>query len=399
MPANSANGAGTFGEPGLPPRASALRKGVVLVLALAAIVLIALTAQFNYLRLGIFPHDVRQATYPCCGGAAGKPADQLAQIPLAAGPLVAEATRLKQSDPARARKLMLAAVARDPLSPEARAWLAADAAMRGDFPDTIVQLDWLYTLDAGSRPRAAKALAGLARFPASQAAVSAFAKRQPIWLNAVAEELVRSDADPAILFRVLGGAGPRINGSDKGGYDASVIDQLIKRKQYDLAYLAWVTQLPEGALDKVGYVYDGQFAKLPGSPPFNWRLTDNGEATVDYTKGGGLQVSYFGDGASQFAAQTLLLPPGAYRIAAAANRSGKADGNLAFFTLACAATPDTPLVTLDIPVGNAPARIGGNVTIADGCDVQVLALAGRPSDYPSTMQIAVTSVAITGAQP
>ena len=298
-----------------------------------------------------------------------------------------------------ARRLAEEAVHRDPRLAAARLWLAQDAISQGRFEDAINHLDWLYAVAPDARATIATAIAQLAGVPRARAVVERHAALSPSWLEPVVENLIWLKADPGTIFRVSGGMDVR-PGLLVGGKSA-IIRDLLARKDYDRAYLAWVANLPPNLVGSVGYVYDGLFQHLPGLPPFNWNLVDSDVASVDFAGGGGANISYFGNGQAHFLDQTVMLPPGTFRVrmVAALSSEGQGEPNKATLTLACAAGSSAGLASVPVPAKAVPVPAEATFSVASDCPIQTVSLDGTPSEYPVTTQITVKSIMIvkTGA--
>lgn len=365
----------------------------VLGLSIAAGLLVVATARFDYVRLGHFPDTADSILFPCCQALGPQAGAALVQAPLAAYPFWDASQRARGGgDTARARRLAEEAVRRDPRLVAARLWLAQDAISLGRFDSALGHLDWLYANAPAARPMIGTAIAQLAMLPAARPTVERHAALSPDWLQSVVDTLIRLKADPGTIFRISGGGAMRsgLLRDDKVAF----IRDLIARKDYDQAYLAWVSNLPPNAVGAVGYVYDQTFRNLPGLPPFSWNLADSDAASVDYASGGGLSISYFGNTPAHFLDQTLMLPPGTFRLRIVSSVQSEGEPNKATLSLTCAAESNAVLATVPISSKGSPAAVAAIVHVMPNCPIQTLSLDGAPSEYPVTTQIDVKSVAI-----
>ncbi|MBX9729926.1 MAG: hypothetical protein K2X59_01240 [Sphingomonas sp.] len=350
---------------------------------------------FDLGRSGRFPHHADEVLGPVkqwlpgTGGAAG----QLASAPLAAFPLWEEGARLgRRGETDRARRLIAEAVRRDPQLVEARLWLASDALQHRLFARALHQLDWLYTLVRPARPQIAVVLAQLAQEPGAEPSMIAFADRQPIWRQSVVSELMRSNAAPALIFRLLGGADGRAGSTLVG--QSGLVATLVARGRYDQAYLAWVAALPASALPSIGYIYDDHFRQLPGALPFNWTLADSPDASVDFVKGGGLEISYFGEKPAHLLDQLLVLPPGRYRFIATAHSLGSSESSRIGWALVCGDDQTRLLGMADVPVAPKPVTRGFAFAVAADCPAQRLSLDGTPAEISGAAEMKIRTVRI-----
>lgn len=372
-----------------------VRWAVALVAGAALGALVMVAGMFDMRRLGSFPNDSAKVLLFCCGapGSAPVPAETvLAGAPLAGFPFAEKGQAAAEAgDQKRARPLMLEAVRRDPLLAGPHSWLASQAILSHDFEAAIRELSWLYALAPPRRPEIAKVIAGLAALPSASDAVERAIAKSPIWVEAVVGELITSRADPSVIFRMIGAASGTPAGQrvDTG----MLVQTLVQRREYELAYLAWINGLPHSAIGSVGFVYDREFRKLPGAKPFNWSVAQAGGATADFMPEGGLRVSYFANAPAQLAEQLLLLPPGRYRLETAAANTGGADGNQAQWTVTCVGAGQ-PLGVLRIPLARTPARARVAFEVPADCTAQALVLGGVPTEYSRGTEIELMSVSV-----
>lgn len=346
-----------------------------------------------YARNGHVPRLAQEMARLCCTPAttlAGlPPGEQLASAPLAAFPLVDAALRAAAAkDPARARASMTAAVRRDPRLAPARFWLAQDALANNRLQEAIEHLDWLYAIDQGSRAKFVEALAGIATLPGGVAAMRGYARRNPDWRKLVVERLVAIGASPAVTYAIVK---PDADPISSGG--GALINGLLARRDYERAYLAWLTQLPAGSVKDVGYIYDGNFRGLPGSPPFNWAITTWGDVSTDFTRNGA-HVSYFGEAPAQILQQVTVLAPGRYVLEVTAKSLSAADANPVNATMACLEQPAVPLATIRLPGSGATTRMSARFVVPAGCAAQSIAFVGTPAEFPKPAEFTILSVAI-----
>ncbi|MFA6125310.1 MAG: hypothetical protein WCS75_05740 [Sphingomonas sp.] len=378
------------------PRVSTVRRLTAIGLGLAVAAVVVESAAFDYGRAGHFPHYAGDVLGPLPKllHKAATPADQLASAPLAGFPLFEEGERqAKAGNAAGARALVREAVRRDPQLFEARLWLANDAVREGRYPEAVRQFDWLFAVGESARPAITPLMVALAKIPQAQPAFEAFAARKPIWLQGVADGMMQPGGDPAFVFRLLGGTSAREDASEVG--KSGLVASLVARQQYDAAYLAWVSSLPQSALGAVGYVYDSNFRQLPGALPFNWNLSSSDMASVDFLKEGGVQISYYGDGTVHLLEQTLTLPRGRFKFVARSTNASDRDANHVAWSISCIGGTAATLGRVDIPVAPASQAHGVMFTVPANCPAQKLSLDGTPSEYPASADVQIKAVSIT----
>ena len=144
--------------------------------------------------------------------------------------------------------------------------------------------------------------------------------------------------------------------------------------QFDAAAQAWRRLRPQAA---AAWVYDGDFETPAGETPFDWLLAHGAgwsAVITDSPAGGGqaLQVSYDGVSPPKPLRQTIILPPGRYRLSGRAYLESGTGPETLVWSLACSTTDDifaraptpaakspgwTPFsAELDLPPGRCPAE-------------------------------------------
>ena len=102
---------------------------------------------------------------------------------------------------------------------------------------------------------------------------------------------------------------------------ASLVNRLIADGAYQDARAQWRLFLPSPARNaSSALIFDPRFQGLPGAPPFNWRLVEEGgvAAEIGRTDDGasGLHLLYRADRGHHLADQLLVLSPGVYHLTA-----------------------------------------------------------------------------------
>jgi len=168
-----------------------------------------------------------------------------------------------------------------------------------------------------------------------------------------------------------------------------LLDRLMKEERFDAARRLWRASLGERAGLQAGFVYDGSFTGRGAGPhdyvpPFEWRLTpgQRSEAWLSPAPSGdgrALRIVSSGYSGERLASQTLLLPPGPYRlsVSALADMAGAADATE--WKLTCRPSGQV------LGAYSAPARLRTwtRSTLAfrvpAGCPAQQLELFSKPT--------------------
>lgn len=233
--------------------------------------------------------------------------------PAAADPLVyAAMIAVVRNDDAQARSLFTEALRRNPRSAEARSYFFDKALRQSRFAEAIQHGDRLTYLLPQVTPAVTAVFAAMAQDSRAVPALSAVLDKAPLWRGEFFNQLRKRGGDPSLVFRLLDGRKTSDDVVVENEQDALVM-KLAQAGDYDRAYLAWTNFLPASALASVDFVYDSEFNGSPGARPFNWQLLGGAEAAVAM-ENGALSVDYYGRVAMRLAQQTILLPPGSYRL-------------------------------------------------------------------------------------
>ena len=314
---------------------------------------------------------------------------------------IAAATRAADAV-ANARALNAIALQRDPRLRPAWAWQVTDRAKANDVGGTTRALIRLAVLSPDSAP-IWSAIAQISADPAARKEIKAEIARGAAWRDGYLTMLSASKVDRAIVFEMLESVGKRAPVTNvpppPGTPDdrRAFLAQMITRRDYERAYLAWVEWLPAASQKAVGHVFDGDFTGAAALPPFNWELADGVGGTTAIAAATGLSVDYSGSDGSVLAKQMVLLSPGRYRLVTQASFDPVSNENGAApltWTLVCV-SGNTALNELAVPLdGNAKRVAGAPFEVAAGCEAQTLSLKVNSADFAKHLSGAIRSVAI-----
>jgi hypothetical protein len=101
----------------------------------------------------------------------------------------------------------------------------------------------------------------------------------------------------------------------------SYVSALIARKNYELAYYAWLQFLPPEQLSSTGFLFNGSFELQPSGLPFDWVFNAGAGVTIDIADrrdrdGQRALLIEFGHGRVEFGGvlQLTMLAPGTYEF-------------------------------------------------------------------------------------
>ena len=169
-------------------------------------------------------------------------------------------------------------------------------------------------------------------------------------------------------------------------------------------YRRWLALLPGGPLKPAdALLRDGSFEGLDAPAPYNWRMMSGSGTYAEFSAnpaGAGhvLYASYEGDAQTQFARQSLRLPPGNYRLSGLVRAQDDVPPGRFQWSLTCT-TRDAPAgegthVPL-APVANRWAKFAATFKISSGCQEQEISLSGAPGEGLNPLSIWVDSLSIT----
>lgn len=328
----------------------------------------------------------------------------LIRAPILATPLVLKgADALNKGDVAEALRLADEAVRRDPRSRPGRT-LRMLACLQASRPAcAIADIDRLLALAPGQWPVLFDLLERIALDPVGRPALEAHLRRGPLWRGGFIQRLSSvSGVDSAIVFALTNAATAGAEASAARNTTAdqtALLASLLKRRDYERAYLAWIGFLPESALGDVAFIYDGRFRNRPGPLPFNWALADNDKGLAEFLPGGGVSVDFYASrGGTSLVRQTAILPPGYYRLSV--NAAGKIDPETATltWTIQCDGTP-RPFASLPMNgLGDKPETRTLDFTVQSGCGAQTFNLRGQAAVTTGETHIVLHGLTITAVK-
>jgi hypothetical protein len=327
-------------------------------------------------------------------------AGALIAAPLASEPFYAAAlVRIRQGDRAGAIPLLEQARRREPRWPAPRLLLAQQYLLAGKVAGAVDEVAGLTRLGTGIGDQLLQALVPLSKDPSTRPAVLAALRKDPVLRQSFITYVARQGGDAELLFKSLVSAPDAGSAADE---QAAVVAMLIGSGDFQRAYLAWINFLPETALSGIAFVYDGDFAGLPGPPPFNWRLYSEGSGNAEMIhksslpQGTALEANYFSEQPATLAEQVIVLEPGSYvfSYSVTGSRDGDAGGGLGW-SLRCLDKQGTELLRSGL-LPTQPTRVDVRFVVpASGCVAQKLSLVGTSGDVPATIRADYSGLTVT----
>lgn len=327
--------------------------------------------------------------------------DEAVRHPLSAAPLfLTGASRKLSGDKVGGARLVSLAVRRDPRFMPARYWQINDAIDRdraGEATDAVLRV---IVLDPDSLMRTVAMLVLLTRSPDSWPKIRAALPSGAAWREIYYNQLVEAKVEPSIVFnaidavRVSSGAPPGIR------EQSALLAAMVQKADFDRAYTAWLGWLPPEELGKVAYLYDGNFTGAPGATPFNWALSSGSDGAAVIDRERGLRFDYSPNGNMQLAAETVLMPPGNYKLTSFSMLDQEISNDIPFpvaWQVMCLPKRNV-IATLRLPNSSGRKGVAGTFAVPADCLAQTLSLEGLAMEYPVRAGGYVRSVAIEKAK-
>jgi hypothetical protein len=238
----------------------------------------------------------------------------------------------------------------------------------------------------------------LTNLPEGRAALEAKLATRPFWRTSFFQTAANS-AIPATVLELLTALPPNPDRAAAETEQRAVFVALVNAGNGARAYATWQQLLPASYRERAHGVYDGNFSRWPGAPPFNWMLTDDGAGTArmvsaaDLPQSSALNVRYFGSAAGVLAEQYVFAQPGTYRLQLSARRrTDNATGGRLSMQVRC--IRGDMLATLPLePLGASLRTLSMPVQVPAGCDLLRVRLVGTPGEVFSEVEAQITGVA------
>jgi len=263
-----------------------------------------------------------------------------------------------RGDVARALPLFRIAAERSPRDLPTRQKLAEYALKSGDVDQAVFQLDLIMRLNVTLWPDLLPRMVRLAEFPTTESAFVRALGQRPNWraqfLMTLAQKAQAADAVDR-LYR-------RLDSTSKEELTAW-IDRLMRDRNWEQAYIAWVSSLPESQHAALGNVFDGDFAFPPSDGGFGWQMPRAPGAdvqTVESTNAGAgkiLAIEFYSAGMTfRHVSQLMVLGPGRYVFRGKAQADRLDTGRGLQWVLTCAEGQQQILASSPLLVGTQPWR-------------------------------------------
>lgn len=297
--------------------------------------------------------------------------------PLAAEPLLVAATeRLTAGDMAGGRRLLEAALRRDPRSTAAHFMLADLAIRQQRLGDALVHVTVLQRRLKGGVDGFAGALAEFAKQPGALAQLAPVLGSQPSLRRAMLSRLASDPGGEAALRALV----RRGDAAEQWFVDAV-------RMRAASGDVAGVRALMTAAGQPLGGQRLAAWTGGAATTPFGWIFVSGAEGTAEPVLNGPLRLIYYGRADTVLAAHPLLLPPGRYALDS--TMAGNPPAGRFEWRLIC--HPGSRVIATE-PVNAGAQRL--SITVGPDCPSQRLELHGRMGDFPGTVSAELQRVAL-----
>lgn len=248
-------------------------------------------------------------------------------------------------DQARVEKFFRAAAGRSIRESLAVYWLMRKSYEERDYAAAFGHADALMRTRAQAETYVIPILVRMAERKTSNKELTEALLGNPPWRSVFLRHLAQKASDPRAALELLLAIKATATPPTPGDLQAYV-HALIERKQYELAYFAWLQFLPPEQLTSTGFLFNGSFEVKPSGLPFDWVLNEGAGVTIDIVErpdsreGQHALMIRFGLGRVDFRGvqQVVMLAPGTYEF------TGKYKGEIVgkrglVWRVTCAGTP------------------------------------------------------------
>lgn len=286
-----------------------------------------------------------------------------------------------------AGRAFAAAIRRDPRSIPARFFMANHQLRAGNIEGGLKEITALSRLVPSSQGNLMAMFAAYAQTPGAAPHVKAMLRNHPeLEPGMLAALAVDARNAELVLYLSNGEVGDR---AAIAGWQATLVGGLVGTGQFERAHRLWQKLAKTDASQSL--LFNPKFADLTAPAPFNWTLTSAATGVAE-PHNDGLHLLYYGRDNIRFASQLLRLEPGRYTLSF---RLSVAEGDAAplAWTLTCLPGKQSIMTT---NLGQAAKANGAasRFVVPGGCQAQQLELNGTAPDFPETVDVSLTGLAV-----
>ena len=276
----------------------------------------------------------------------------------------------------------------------AQLWLIEDAVRRDDIPAALRHYDIAMRTSRASKTLLFPVLTNAIGDPAIVPPLAKIIAANPVWQEQFVQHAAQNAGDLDALASLLGAI--RQNGGQVS--DQAISTALSRFMNDEDVSGAWKLYASMNPQDARKTIRGGRFVQQPNYPsPFDWRLSDDGEAVAEPRQIGAGTALYFAapmDWGGTVASQTLHLSPGQHSLTGMAYGILLTDGQRPFFTLRCLETADTQ--RFELPRSDEQGKpFRWQFTIPSNCSFQSLQIELAPANTPEGVEGYVSNLSVT----
>ena len=347
-------------------------------------------------------HALAMAEFRQKGGEVSKQnlqlvAQSLRRAPLAEEPFVLSGLQaLVRENTSASERLLLEAMRRNPRSRATRLLLLDRYMKTGRIDAAAREIAVLNRLIPEANQVLIPELSKFAGDPKARGALGRTLRNDPLLQQEILKHLAISGAAPETVLSLARASESPLTKAAANEWQGILVQKLVEKSEISRAYSIWSRFLGSShAGGRKSGVYDGNFERKPGSPPFNWQLTGGGAGVAEIAARGGLQVEYYGRVRTDLASQVLMLDPGTHRLTFSAE--GEASGKSSYLAWRVECIPSKAEAG-EVPIRNlsfARKVLSGKFTVpASGCGSQWLRLVGMPAEFPEGQSATIRDLRI-----
>ncbi|TDR38598.1 hypothetical protein DFR29_12099 [Tahibacter aquaticus] len=323
------------------------------------------------------PDSRAQARDVVLGVLAKRPAD---------GRLFRALAQLDKDNPELARRRWQAAALLRPADVETLAWLADDAVSRGDFSEALDHCDAVLRVSPAQARNLFPILSTWLQTGAATPALTRTLERRPPWRRSFMEYMAREGVENSLYTFSQVVQALRNSPAPADANEARpLVNRLVHDGDFERAYLLWRSVLP--ALQaSTGMLYNGGFEMPASGAAFDWTLRSTQGVAVSVEDGGpargnSLRLRFGGVRVAEIGVeQTLLLPPGGYRLLGEVRSQDLESAQGLEWRIYCLAKPSRMVAAVPVAVESDRDWSDFDLELdvpADGCPAQLLQLTTR----------------------
>ena len=287
-----------------------------------------------------------------------------------------------------AGRAFAAAIRRNPRSIPAHYFMADHHLRAGNNEGGLTEITALSRLVPMRHSSVSTMLASYSQSPGAAPGVKAMLRNypdlEPSMLAALAADPGNADL---VLYLSNGDVGDR---AAIAGWQSTLVGSMVAAGQYERAHRLWRRLAKVDA--SRGLLFNPNFADTTAPAPFNWTLASAATGLAE-PQNDGLHLLYYGRENLLFASQLLRLDPGRYALSF---RMSVAEGDAAplGWTLTCLPGKQS-ILTADLGRAAKANGAASRFIVPAGCQAQQLELVGTAPEFPETVDVSLTGLAIS----